>query len=336
MITGAAGGIGSTLALELTKKGDKVIAIDNLANGYIQNLYEDGKKFCTFFDRDIRDDISIPYLLEKEKIDIVIHLAAITSLPSAECDPFDTINVNVAGTAAILDAVRNSNVKRTIIASTSAIYENTMNWCKAPLKEDVEVSPRLMYPLSKKMMEDVIESYKVNYGLDIVTLRFFNVFGPRQDIHRESPPLINYITRCVYDKTEATFYSDGTQQRDYVHVDDVVEMISLAMIVPEAAGEIFNVCTGTLTSVKDIIAYAEKAYGKFEYKFLPSEKYWGAYGLLHKEPNPLKPEIIAKEVNKFAVGSYDRAKRILGWNPNTNIEELMIKTFKESFERLSK
>ena len=334
MITGAAGGIGSTLALELTKKGHKVIAIDNLDNGYIENLYEDGKKFCKFYQRDIKDNLSISYALEKEQIDIVIHLAAITSLPSAESEPYKTIDVNVAGTAAILDAVRKSNVKRTIIASTSAIYENTMNWSKAPLKEDVEVSPRLMYPLSKKMMEDVIETYKVNYGLDIVTLRFFNVFGPRQDIHRKSPPLINYITRCFDDGIEATFYSDGTQQRDYVHVDDVVEMISLCMVVPEAAGEIFNVCTGTTTSVKDIISYAEKAYGPFSYKFLPSEKYWGDYNLLHLGSYPLKPKVIAREVNKYAVGSYDRAKRILGWNPNTNIEELMIKTFKESLERL--
>jgi nucleoside-diphosphate-sugar epimerase len=333
MITGAAGGIGSTLALELTKKGHKVIAIDNLDNGYIENLYENGKQFCTFLERDIRDSISIPYTLEKEKIDIVIHLAAITSLPSAECNPHETIDVNVGGTAAILDAVRKSNVKRTIIASTSAIYENTID---TPFKEDVDVSPRLIYPLSKKMMEDVIESYKVNYGLDIVTLRFFNVFGPRQDIHRESPPLINYITRCVHEESEATFYSDGTQQRDYVHVDDVVSMISLAMIVTEAAGETFNVCTGTLTSVKDIIGYAEKAYGKFEYKFLPSERYWGAYGMLHKGSNPLKPEVIAREVNKFAVGSHHKAKTILGWNPNTNIEELMIKTFEESLERLRK
>ena len=334
MITGAAGGIGSTLALELTKKGHKVIAIDNLANGYIENLYEDGKKFCKFYQRDIKDNLSISYALEKEQIDIVIHLAAITSLPSAESEPYKTIDVNVAGTAAILDAVRKSNVKRTIIASTSAIYENTMNWSKAPFKEDVEVDPRLMYPLSKKMMEDVIETYKVNYGLDIVTLRFFNVFGPRQDIHRKSPPLINYITRCFDDGIEATFYSDGTQQRDYVHVDDVVEMISLCMVVPEAAGEIFNVCTGTTTSVKDIIGYAEKAYGPFTYKFLPSEKYWGDYNLLHLGSYPLKSEVIAREVNKYAVGSYDRAKRILGWNPNTNIEELMIKTFKESLERL--
>jgi hypothetical protein len=152
-----------------------------------------------------------------------------------------------------------------------------MNWSKAPLKEDVEVDPRLMYPLSKKMMEDVIETYKVNYGLDIVTLRFFNVFGPRQDIHRKSPPLINYITRCFDDGIEATFYSDGTQQRDYVHVDDVVEMISLCMVVPEAAGEIFNVCTGTTTSVKDIISYAEKAYGPFSYKFLPRTDFFGDY-----------------------------------------------------------
>ena len=332
MITGIAGGIGSTLAWQLKQKGYRVIGVDNFNNGYYENLFEGEEHvFDEFYERDIRDDISMQLIMNDEKIDVLIHLAAITSLPSAETDPRETIDVNVAGTASLLDAVRKSNVKRAIVASTSAIYENSIH---PPFKETDYLYPRLMYPLSKKMVEDLIESYIVNYGMDIVTLRFFNVFGPRQDIHRETPPLLNYITKCVAERGEATFYSTGTQQRDYVHVDDVAEMIILSMEVPDAAGETFNVCTGTLTSVRDIVEYAEKAYGKFDYKFIPAEKYWGAYKHLHNGNHPLKSEVIAKEVNKFAVGSYQRAKDILGWNPNTNIEELMIKTFKESLERL--
>jgi nucleoside-diphosphate-sugar epimerase len=329
MITGAAGGIGSTLALELTKKGHKVIAIDNLANGYTDNLIENNKRFCTFLERDIRDDISIPYTLDKEKIDTVIHLAAITSLPSAESDPKECIDVNVAGTAAILDAVRKSKGQRVIIASTSAIYENT-NKIYAPFFEDAPVTPKLMYPLSKKMMEDVIEAYKINYDMDIVTLRFFNVFGPRQDIHRPSPPLLNYIARCVHKKEQCVFYSNGEQVRDYVHVNDVTELIELCMTVPEARGEIFNVCTGTLTSVKDIISYAEKAFGhEIEHIFKPSTDYWSGYKDIHKGPKPLLPKVIDKEVNKYALGTFFKAKKILGWNPNTDIEKLMIETFKQ-------
>ncbi len=333
MITGVAGGIGSTLAWQLKQKGYRVIGVDNFNNGYYENLFEDKEHICDeFYERDIRDDISMRLIMENEKIDVVIHLAAITSLPSAELDPRETIEVNVSGTASILDSVRKTNVKRTIIASTSAIYENSIH---PPFKETDYIYPKLMYPLSKKMMEDLVESYITNYGMDIVTLRFFNVFGPRQDTHRPSPPLLNYITRCVVYGEEATFYSNGEQQRDYVHVDDVTEMIMLSIEVPEAAGEIFNVCTGTLTSVKDVISYAEKTFGKFNYTFSPSEKYWGAYKGLHEGTHPLKPEVIAKEVNKFAVGSYERARKVLGWNPNTNIEELMIKTFKENEKRLT-
>lgn len=337
LITGVAGGIGSTLALQLTQKGYNVIGVDNLNNGYYDNLFDgtlkDGEKVCKFYERDIRDDISIPLILEEEKIDIVIHLAAITSLPEAESFPHEAIDVNVGGTAAILDAVRKSKVKRTIVASTSAIYENTSI---SPFTENLSVHPRLMYPLSKKLMEEVIKSYKVNYGMDIVTLRFFNVFGPRQDAYRKSPPLINYIIRCVADEEQATFYSDGSQKRDYVFVDDVTDMITLCMTSPKAAGETFNICTQTLTTVKDIIGYAEKAFGKFDHRFMPSERYWGSYKLLHKGSYPLKPEVIDREVNKYALGCFEKAKVILGWTPNTNIEELMIRTFKEGLERLKK
>lgn len=337
LITGVAGGIGSSLALQLKYKGHNIIGVDNLNNGYYDNIYDDiatyGEKVCKFYEKDIRDDISIPLILEEEKIDVVIHLAAITSLPDAESTPHETIDVNVAGTAAILDAVRKSNVKRTIIASTSAIYENTLIM---PYTENLSVEPRLIYPLSKKLMEEVVESYKVNYGMDIVTLRFFNVFGPRQDIYRASPPLINYIIRCIAHGEQATFYSDGSQKRDYVFVDDVTDMITLCMTSPKAVGETFNICTGTLTSVKDIIGYAEKAFGKFDHRFMPSDKYWGAYKILHKGPNPLRSEVIAKEVNKRALGSFEKAKDILGWTPNTNIEELMIRTFKEGLGRFKR
>jgi len=337
LITGVAGGIGSSLALQLKYRGHNIVGVDNMNNGYYDNIYDDiathGKKVCTFYERDIRDDISIPEILEKEKIDIVIHLAAITSLPEAESHPHETIDVNVGGTAAILDAVRKSNVKRTIVASTSAIYENNIIM---PYTENLPVGPRLMYPLSKKLMEEVVESYKVNYGMNIVTLRFFNVFGPRQDIYRTSPPLVNYIIRCVAKGKQATFYSDGSQKRDYVYVDDVTDMITLCMTSEKAVGKTFNVCTGTLTSVSDIIGYAEKAFGKFDHKFVQSERFWGAYKILHKGPYPLRPEIIAKEVNKRALGSPEKAKIVLGWTPNTNIEELMIRTFKEGLERFKR
>ena len=165
-------------------------------------------------------------------------------------------------------------------------YENNRK-SQAPFKEDITVSPRLFYPLSKKLMEEVIQSYITNYNMDIITLRFFNVFGPRQDIHRKSPPLINYIVRQIKNKEKLTFYSNGEQLRDYVHVDDVVTMIEACINSNKAVGQTFNLCTETLTSVKDIINYAETAFGKFEYEFVEASKYWNGYDIIFDGEKPI-------------------------------------------------
>ena len=194
-------------------------------------------------------------IIYNENIEKIIHLAAITALPVAESDPCECMSVNVAGTASILDAAKLFGI-HTIVASTSAIYENN-KVTDAPFAEDIPVNPRLMYPLSKKLMENIVESYIKNYGMNITTLRFFNVFGPRQDIHRKTPPLVNYIVRDIKNGRDLVFYSDGKQQRDYVHVDDVVTMIEACIKSPKSKQQTFNLCSETLTSVKDIIGYAE-------------------------------------------------------------------------------
>ena len=137
---------------------------------------------------------------------------------------------------------------------------------ESPFFEDLQVKPSLFYPLSKKLMEDVVRSYIKNYDMDIVTLRFFNVFGPRQDIHRPSPPLLNYIVKQIAKQEPCTFYSTGNQKRDYVHVDDVVKLIELCIDKPKARGQIYNVCTGTLTSVKDVVQSAVVAFGDLKYE----------------------------------------------------------------------
>jgi nucleoside-diphosphate-sugar epimerase len=142
--------------------------------------------------------------------------------------------------------------------------------------------------LFEPYMFQVIQSYIKNYDMDITTLRFFNVFGPRQDIHRKSPPLINFIVREITANRPITFFSDGKQQRDYIHVDDVVTMIDACINNPEAKQETFNLCTGTLTSVKDIIGYAERAFEmKLEHNFEQPKEFWSGYPIL-KEGKPLQ------------------------------------------------
>ena len=331
LITGGAGGIGSTLALHLTQKGYVVVSVDNFNNGYMENLFENGKQICDSVALDIRETERLTELMEFNRTDVVIHLAAITSLPQCESDPTECLSVNVAGTASVLTAARLAGVKNIIVASTSAIYENNIF---TPFKESEPVSPRLFYPLSKKLMEDVVDSYIENYNMNITTLRFFNVFGPRQDIHRASPPLINYIVREVKKGNDLVFYSNGEQQRDYVHVDDVVKIIETC--IQNAYNVRFNVCTHTTTSVKDIIGYAEKAFNKkLNYTFKESKNYWSNYEILYKGEYPLEDGVVEREVNKYAVGSFDRAESCLGWQPNRNIEELMIDTMRKNYELYS-
>ena len=331
-ITGAAGGIGSTLALKLTQLGHKVIAFDNLNNGYIENLKEDGKEFCLFIKGDIRADYRfIANYFDYHSIDVVIHLAAITSLPECESDPHNCIDVNVGGTANILNAARRKGI-HVIVASTSAIYENN-DPKDAPFTEDMPVNPKLFYPLSKKLMEETIQSFIRNYDMNITTLRFFNVFGPRQDIHRKSPPLMNYIVREIKNKRPMTFYSSGNHPRDYIHVDDVVSMIE--KVLTRTDRQTFNLCTGTLTSVSDVIECAKKAFGDFEYRFETPTKFWSTYDDLYKGVNKLQDFVVENEVKKFSLGSTKKAEEMLNWKPNKDIESLMVESMRQNYERYS-
>ena len=331
-ITGAAGGIGSTLALLLTENGHKVLAYDNLHNGYEENLFENGQSFCGFIKGDIRDTHFMEMLFDYHEIDVIIHLAAITSLPECESDPKECFDVNVGGTASVLNAARKKGI-HVIVASTSAIYECN-NKEDAPFKEELPVNPRLFYPLSKKLMEEVIQSYIKNYDMNITTLRFFNVFGPRQDIHRQSPPLLNYIVREIKQNRTPTFYSANGKPRDYIHVNDVVTLIEKCLNRTDR--QIFNVCSGTLTSVKDIVGYAEKAFGKFDYIFKEPKMFWSEYPELYKGTNTIQDFVVENEVNKFSLGSTDKTRTLLDWNPNTDIESLMIDTMRINYERYSK
>ena len=203
LLTGAAGGIGSTLGYYLSSKGHHLTLIDNLRNGYLENLSIDEKQFGQFYKLDICDP-NILNLLDGD-YDCIIHLAAITALPDCETNAVDTMNINVSGTINILECARRWAVPHIIFASTSAVYENNK---EEVFTESLEINPRLWYSLSKKMAEEVCESYRTNYNMKITTLRFFNVFGPRQDIHRKNPPLLNYLVREIKKGNIPILHSD--------------------------------------------------------------------------------------------------------------------------------
>ena len=189
LITGAAGQIGSGLAKRICEKHELTL-VDNLRNGYASHLKDDeGEFIAPFYDIDVA---TAEIYSCTGSYDAIIHLAAISSLPDCETNPLETLHCNVSATANVLDFARKMNVPHVVFASTSAIYENND---VDVFTEDLEVSPRLYYSLSKKMCEDLIESYREHYGSKVTVLRFFNVFGPDGDQTRPNPPLLNFVYR---------------------------------------------------------------------------------------------------------------------------------------------
>ena len=323
LLTGAAGGIGSTLGYYLHKKKHELTLVDNLRNGYEENLLIGGREFGNFHNQDVCDFELGDKLLKS--YDCIIHLAAITALPDCESNVNDTIRINVAGTTNIIECARKWNVPHIIFASTSAIYENNK---EKLFTENLEVNPRLWYSLSKKMAEEVCESYRINYGMNITTLRFFNVFGPRQDIHRKNPPLLNYLVREIKQGKQPVLHSTGEQARDYIHVDDVVKLIDLCL--EKKSNDTFNVCTGSLLSVNQIVKYVCETFDSDTKPiYREASRLWDTYPHLFSGDYPLNREIVAKETNKYSKGSYQKAKELLGWEPNTDLETLIKKVAME-------
>ena len=323
LLTGAAGGIGSTLGYYLYKKGHTLTLIDNLRNGYEENLTINGETFGNFYNLSVcnRDLVD----LVQDNYDCIIHLAAITALPDCEINVVETIDVNVAGTVNVLECARKWNVPHVIFSSTSAVYENNK---EKLFTENLNINPRLWYSLSKQMAEEVCESYRINYDMSITTLRFFNVFGPRQDIHRKHPPLINYIVRELRNNNSPILHSDGKQKRDYVHVDDVVRLIDICL--EQKPDDTFNVCSGTLISVNEIVDCIRELFeSNIEPVYKDASKLWDNYPELFDGSYPLSKEIVAKETNKYSIGSYEKAKELLNWEPNTDIKSLIKKVVEE-------
>ena len=189
ILTGAAGGIGSTLGSHLFKSGHDLTLIDNLRNGYLSNLLCDNSFFGDFINKSITDP-SIENDLNGN-YDCLIHLAAVTALPDCQLNTSDAYDINVTGTALMLEIARKMNIPKVIFASTSAVYENNK---EEIFKENLDVNPNLNYSLSKYMAEKICSSYRSIYDMKITILRFFNVFGPRQDIHRKKSSSIKLLS----------------------------------------------------------------------------------------------------------------------------------------------
>ena len=318
VITGAAGFIGSQLAWRLHREGHHVVLIDDLSFGYETNLLVEGKPFAELNRIDIRSQEIAPLF---EGADCVFHMAAVSALPVNQSEPGRAIDINVAGTANVLEAARVSGVRRVVFASTSAIYENNTSF---PCKEDDPVSPKLIYSLSKWQAEKLCESFRVLYGMEIAITRYYNVYGPHQDLHRKSPPFVGYVIRELLSNRVPILHSTGEQRRDYVFLEDVNDLNIACMTHPGAATETFNVASGRAYSVNEIYDIIASIIGTtIRPEFRPAGRFWEKYPSLFSGKRPLSQQILEKEVDKFTLGDNSKAANVLEWKTRVSIEDGM-------------
>jgi UDP-glucose 4-epimerase len=255
LVTGGAGFIGSHLAEELLRRGEQVRVLDNFSTGKRGNLTGLGYPF-ELIEGDLRSYHTV--LQAVQGVDCVFHQGALPSVPRSINDPITTDQVNAGGTLNLLDAARGAGVRRLVYASSSSVYGANP---QVPKREDMTPQPISPYAVSKLSGEHYCQVFARTYGLETVCLRYFNVFGPRQDPQSAYSAFIPKFAAGLLRGQELTIDGDGTQSRDFTFVRNVVEANLLAALAPGVSGEVFNVACGASLSVNEVAAHLAQLCG---------------------------------------------------------------------------
>lgn len=245
LVTGGAGFIGSHIVQALLKQGDKVRVFDNFSSGKRENLKG---LDVEIIEGDLRDASRVAEAVRG--MDIVFHEAAFVSVPESMEKPQECFDVNVTGTSILFEAARKAGVRRAVIASSAAVYGDST---AMPLVEDTPLRQLSPYATSKRVDEKYAQLFTEFFGFDVVALRYFNVYGPRQRPDSMYAAAVPIFIRRILDNKPITIFGDGGQSRDLVNVRDVVQANLLASQHPAAPGQIFNVCTGVETRLLDLL-----------------------------------------------------------------------------------
>ncbi|PSQ53015.1 GDP-mannose 4,6-dehydratase [Halobacteriales archaeon SW_8_65_20] len=248
LITGVAGFIGSNLARSLLDRGYDVHGVDNFQTGREKNLTDlrDTDAF-TFHKSDIRDSETMQTVTDG--IDYVFHQAAVPSVPRSIDDPVTTTDGNCTGTATVLDAARKADVDTVVVASSSSVYGSTE---QLPKVESMTEQPESPYALSKYYTEKLTLQFSDLYDIDTAALRYFNVFGPRQDPNGEYAAVIPKFLSLMLDGDRPVIYGDGEQSRDFTYIDNAIQA-NIRAAEANATGEAFNVGCGGRVTVNEIV-----------------------------------------------------------------------------------
>ncbi|MFA5147239.1 MAG: SDR family oxidoreductase [Candidatus Omnitrophota bacterium] len=252
LVTGGAGFIGSNIVEELVRRGAEVAVLDNFITGKRENLAPFSGRI-ELIEGDIRDGKALAVALKG--VDFVIHQAALRSVPKSVDDPFSTNDINITGTLKLLASAKSAGVKRLVYASSSSVYGDVR---KFPQRESDVTSPISPYGVSKLAAECYCVTFARTFGLETVSLRYFNVFGPRQNPESKYSAVIPAFLFNMVKGESPVVEWDGRQARDFTYVGNVVKANLKACVTPGISGEVFNVACGTSKSVIDIVRALNK------------------------------------------------------------------------------
>lgn len=253
LVTGGAGFIGSNLVSALAERGDRVRVLDDLSTGRTDNLSHFSAEQVEFVNGDLRDAATV--LEAMRDVSVVFHEGAIPSVARSVKDPRSTHMANVTGTLNVLMAARDERVTRVVFASSSSVYGNVET---LPVSESAPTRPLSPYGVSKLAGEGYVSAFHHSYGIATVSLRYFNVFGPRQDPNSEYAAVVPRFIKAAMEGSPATIFGDGEQSRDFTYVGDVVAANLLASEAGEDAwGRVFNVAYDGTHSVNELLSEVE-------------------------------------------------------------------------------
>ena len=295
LVTGGAGFIGSHLVDALLERGDDVRVLDNFSTGDRRNLLHVAQDI-EIVEGDLRSFERV--LTAVQGCDVVFHQAALPSVPRSIQDPLSSSEVNVTGTLNVLLAARDAQVRRVVYASSSSVYGSTAPTCVKT--EDLPVAPLSPYGVAKYAGEAYCSSFYEVYGLETVSLRYFNVFGPRQSPISEYAAVIPNFFGAAFLDEPPVVYGDGKQSRDFTYVGNAVAANIAAATAPAAAGQVFNVACGETHSVNSLISHIARLVGK-------------PLVALHK---PARVGEI-----RMSLADISKARRLLGYEPTVLLED---------------
>jgi UDP-glucose 4-epimerase len=255
LITGIAGFIGSSLARALLEENASVRGLDNLSTGKLSNIEAIQERIdfrrADILERQATEDAC-------KDVDFIFHAAAIPSVPVSVADPVGTNGSNLDGTLNVLEAARKAGVQRLVYSASSAAYGDAPGLPKVETMVPAPISP---YAVQKLAGEYYLASYAKVYGLPAIALRYFNVFGPRQDPTSQYSGVLARFISTMMEGHEPTIYGDGSNTRDFVYVDDVVSANLLAARTAHATGQVFNIASGRGTTLMDLFKEVKRVVG---------------------------------------------------------------------------